>query len=211
MSLSQSTIGTAANAVAFVGLLLDVIGTFLGVIHAIVLQRRIKDNTDLLNAMTEISNGLRAIQRLQNSSSQDKLTQDQLPEIGIEDPQQHLRRAQQLHDVLEDRFRDRTRSQAFSIALDVIHAVIFPTFAKDKVEFILKSLFKLGHTPLLAMAVGVMALVVSIIMFAAESTVLAREVWISCVAVLGGVIGLSLLPISFVAFFVVEVLLLTFY
>jgi zinc transporter ZupT len=54
MNLPQSSMGKATNSIAFVGLLLDVIGTFLGVIHAIVLQRRIKENTSLLNAMTQI-------------------------------------------------------------------------------------------------------------------------------------------------------------
>jgi hypothetical protein len=52
------------------------------------------------------------------------------------------------------------------------------------------------------MALGVVALAVSVIMFAAESTKLSSEVWMSCVAVLGGVIALSLLPITFVAFLI---------
>jgi hypothetical protein len=96
-------------------------------------------------------------------------------------------------------------SGPFAVALGVLQAVIFahPAVGIDNMETLVKSLFGLGHTPLFAMALGVVALVVSIIMFAAESTALTSEVWVSCVAVLGSVIGLSLLPITFVPFLTV--------
>jgi len=61
----------------------------------------------------------------------------------------------------------------------------------------LVSPFQLGHTPLISMGLGVIALVISIILFTATTTSLAEEVWISCVVILFTVMILSLIPISF--------------
>jgi len=47
------------------------------------------------------------------------------------------------------------------------------------------------------MGLGVLALLISVIMFAAESPMLPPEVWVSCVAVLGGVVAFSLVPITY--------------
>jgi len=53
-SLYAARLGKATNAIALVGLLLDMTGASLGIIHAIVLQQRIKENTDLFSAVTQI-------------------------------------------------------------------------------------------------------------------------------------------------------------
>jgi len=59
-------LGKATNAIALVGLLLDVTGASLGVIHAIVLQQRVKENTDLFSAVTQINTVYRALLALSN-------------------------------------------------------------------------------------------------------------------------------------------------
>jgi hypothetical protein len=203
ITLEQTPLGRATNTVAFVGLVLDVVGTFLGVIHAIVLQRRIKENTAVLTAMTQVNTTLKAVQNLQDTApSPEKVTSDQLREIGIDDPERHVQRAQELHDMLEDRFHRRNvLGGPFGLAQSVLQVVVLANSAvginRIRVDTVLKSLFGLGHTPLLAMALGVVALVVSVITFAAESAALPSQVWVSCVAVLAGVIGLSLLPITY--------------
>ena len=56
--------------------------------------------------------------------------------------------------------------------------------------------FQLGHTPLISMGLGVIALVISIVLFTAETTSLATEVWITCVVVPFTVIFFSLMPIT---------------
>ena len=184
MSLHQSGLGNATNAVAFVGLLLDVMGTFLGVVHAMMLQRRIKENTAVLNAMTN----LKAILKT-HSMSRDRLIEEQLQDIGPEILEEQFR----LFEFLQRRFRSPS---PFGLALGLSDITI------QNVQTV-KSLFGFGYTPLVAMGLGVVALVVSTIMFAAASTAFSSVVWVSCVAVLCGVIGLSLLPITFVSFFVV--------
>jgi hypothetical protein len=198
--------GQATNAVAFVGIVLDVMGTFLGVIHAIVLQRRMKGKTTMLSSVAQVTTSLKAIQNLHVDSTESTSEKD-LRESGIEDPEQQIRHAQQLLETLEDRFDSRNVSGPFGLAQSVFHIVFLANSAIGtreiaRVDSLAKTLFGLGHTPLVAMALGVVALAVSVIMFAAESTKLSSEVWMSCVAVLGGVIALSLLPITFVAFLI---------
>jgi uncharacterized membrane protein YccC len=65
----------------------------------------------------------------------------------------------------------------------------------------LVSPFQLGHTPLISMGLGVIALVISIILFTAATTLLSEEVWISCVVILFTVMILSLVPIRCVVSF----------
>jgi len=65
----------------------------------------------------------------------------------------------------------------------------------------LVSPFQLGHTPLISMGLGVIALVISIILFTAATTLLSEEVWISCVVILFTVMILSLVPIRSVISF----------
>ena len=206
MGLPQSQIANATNALGFVGLLLDVIGTFLGVIHAIVLQRRIKENTAVLHAMTQITTSMKAIQKF-NGTSSDKLTEEQLREIDPDDPEEQVRRAQQILEVLQHRFEKSNVSSApLNHAMGLLRsvAVAKPGIGMQGVQLVtlIRSLFGLGHTPLVAMGLGVLSLVVSVVMFAAESTALSSVVWLSCVGVLAAVIGLSLLPITFVSFLV---------
>ena len=205
MRLPQSRIANATNALGFVGLLLDVIGTFLGVIHALVLQRRIKENTAILHAMTQIKTSMKAIQK--SDTSLDKLTEEQLREIDPDDPAEQVRRAQQILEVLQHRFeKPNVSSTPLNHAMGLLQsvAVTKPGIGMQNVQFVIliKSLFGLGRTPLVAMGLGVLALVVSVIMFAAESTAFSSVVWLSCVGVLAGVIGLSLVPITFVSFLV---------
>lgn len=201
LELDRTPMGQATNAVAFVGIVLDVMGTFLGVIHAIVLQRRMKGKTTMLSSVAQVTTSLKAIQNLHVDSTESTSEKD-LRESGIEDPEQQIRHAQQLLETLEDRFDSRNVSGPFGLAQSVFHIVFLANSAIGtreiaRVDSLAKTLFGLGHTPLVAMALGVVALAVSVIMFAAESTKLSSEVWMSCVAVLGGVIALSLLPITY--------------
>jgi hypothetical protein len=193
--------GQATNAIAFVGIVLDVMGTFLGVIHAIVLQRRIKGKKAILNSMAQVSTSLKAIQNLQ-AETELTLDKDQLREI---DPERHIRCAQQLLEALEERFSWDV-SGPFGLAQSAFHIVVLANPALGTrihpLDTLARTLFGLGRTPLVPMALGVAALVVSVIMFAAESPKLSSEVWMTCVVVLGGVIALSLLPVTFVAFLI---------
>ena len=111
----RSKIGQSTNAIALVGLLLDVTGASLGIIHAIVLQQRIKENTDLFSAVTQINTKLRAIQNLRNTNLDKTITQDQLQEIVI-DPE----RTQRVLEVLKDHFRRREVSEAFDIEVNIL-------------------------------------------------------------------------------------------
>jgi len=202
LPLNQTMLGKATNVVSFVGLLLDVIGTFLGVIHAIVLQRRIKGNTAVLTAITQTTTILKAMPKHQDDATPtgEKVMQDQLREIGVDDPDDQFQRAQQLLQALKDHFKTRKASGPFGMSESVRKAFVLvnPAFAIQPVtEAMLGSLLGLGRAPLFAMGLGVVALIASIIMFAAESPSLTSEVWMSCVAVLAGVFSLSLLPVTY--------------
>jgi hypothetical protein len=199
--------GQATNAVAFVGIVLDVMGTFLGVIHAIVLQRRMKGKTAILSSVAQLTTSLKAIQNLHVDGTESTSEKDQLRESRMDNPEKQIQRVQQLLETLEDRFDSRNVSGPFGLAQSVFQIVFLANSATGtreivRMDTLAKTLFGLGRTPLVAMALGVVALVVSVIMFAAESTKLSSEVWMSCVAVLDGVIALSLLPITFVAFLI---------
>jgi len=202
LSLDQTMLGRATNVLGFVGLVLDVIGTFLGVIHAIILQRRIKGNTAVLSAITQTTNILQAIQKHRDDAtpSPDKISQEQLRDIGIEDPDDQFQRAQQLLRSLKDHFRTRNVLGPFGLAETVRKAVVLtnPAFTIQPItETMIKSLFGLGRAPLFAMGLGVLSLIASTIMYAAESAFLTSEVWVACVAVLGAFLGLSLLPVTY--------------
>ncbi len=54
------------------------------------------------------------------------------------------------------------------------------------------------------MGLGVIALVISIILFAAEADSLAAEVWMSCVVVLFTVMAFSLVPVRWVIAFLLR-------
>jgi hypothetical protein len=201
LDLDETPLARATKMFGFVGLVLDIIGTFLGVIHAIVLQRRIKGNTAVLSAITQTTTILKAIQKHQDDS--EKAAPDQLKEYGIDDPDDQFQRAQRLLQGLKDHFRSRNLLGPFGLAQGVRKALAFanPAFAIQPItETMIKSLFGLGRAPLFAMGLGVVSLIVSVIMFAAESNKLTSEVWVACVSVVGGVLGLSLLPITSVAF-----------
>jgi len=203
LPLEQTTLARGVNTVAFVGLVLDVVGTFLGVIHAIVLQRRIKANTSILNSMAQVESNLKVIQNAKDTtqSTPEKMSEELQAATGMEDPDEHIRRAQELFRALHDHFQGRTVPRAFGLPTNVLHVITLANAALGipdiKIETLAKNFFGLGHTPLFAMALGVVALIVSVIMFAAESTSLSSEVWVSCMAVLGGVIVLSLVPIIY--------------
>ena len=173
--------GRISNVFAFVGLILDVVGTSLGVIHAVLLQRRIQDNTLLLNTTTQI---------LSRNGPDDSLHQSQHVRKFMEDMQAH--------------FPSKSDTTGFENAFAVLSGLAIQPlditkFATVKTRFsILGTLLTFGNTPLISMGLGVACLIISTILFAANSTSLLREVWISCVAVLVGIICLSLLPIRFV-------------
>jgi hypothetical protein len=71
-------------------------------------------------------------------------------------------------------------------------------------SLILESPFELGHTPLISMALGVIALVISIILFTAETASVAGEAWMTCVVVLCTVMIFSLVPIRCALLFPLE-------
>jgi hypothetical protein len=203
---SDSTVGRISNVFAFVGLMLDVIGTFLGVIHAVLLQRRIQDNTLLLNATTLIKTDVEAgVSRVESDDSPQVSTGGQIgkkeqPQVGVQS-----QRVRQFVLDMQAHFPSRSDTTGFENAFAVLSGLAiqpleitnFVSTVKTRFS-ILGTLFTFGNTPLISMGFGVACLIVSTILFAANSTSLLREVWIACVAVLVGVICLSLLPIRFV-------------
>jgi hypothetical protein len=182
-------VGRISNVFAFVGLMLDVIGTSLGVIHAVLLQRRIQDNTLLLNTTTQIKTVVEG-----------GLSRDNSPEVSQQP--QHVPR---FMTDMQAHFRSRSVTTGFENAFAVLSGLAirpleitnFVSTVKTRFS-ILGTLLTFGNTPLISMGLGVVCLIISTILFAANSTSLLREVWISCVAVLVGIICLSLLPIRFV-------------
>jgi len=202
---ADSTVGRISNVFAFVGLMLDVIGTFLGVIHAVLLQRRIQDNTLLLNTTTHIKTDVEAGSRIESDNSPQGSPGGQIG--NREQPGVQSQRLRQFVANMQSRFPSSDITSSLENAFAVFSGVVIiqpleisPNFVSTvKKRFsILGTLFTFGNTPLISMGLGVACLIVSTILFAANSTSLLREVWIACVAVLVGVVCLSLLPIRFV-------------
>ena len=198
--------GRISNVFAFVGLILDVIGTFLGVIHAVLLQRRIQDNTLLLHTTTQIKTDVEGgLSRIESNNSPEVSPGGQIgnrEQPGVQS--QHVRR---FMSDMQTHFPLRSDTTGLENAFAVLSGVatiqpleISTNFVSTvKTRFsILGTLLTFGNTPLISMGLGVACLIISTILFAAKSTSLLREVWISCVAVLVGIICLSLLPIRFV-------------
>ena len=158
--------------------------------------------------MAQVDVNLKMIQKVKDTtqSPPEKLSEEIQTATGMEDPDEHIKRAQELLRVLHEHFQGRTMPRPFGLPKNVLHVIAVANSALGipdiRIETLAKNFFGLGHTPLFAMGLGVVALVVSVIMFAAESTSLSSEVWVSCVAVLGGVIALSLIPIMFVSFLI---------
>ena len=61
LGLAPSGLKKRANFFAFLGLILEISGTFLGAIHSILLQRRSKDNTDSHNRITQFKADVKVI------------------------------------------------------------------------------------------------------------------------------------------------------
>jgi len=179
--------------------MLDIIGTFSGVIHALVLQRRINRSTAVLNFVTQTKAGTEA------AAQKGADEKDQLHGFGIEDKKALLQRVAWLENEMN---QNRESGQKMvSILTRIIPNPVAPAIPIQDLpksnhatsipltSFILESPFELGHTPLISMGLGVIALVISIILFAAETTSLAGEVWMTCVVVLFTVMTFSLVPI----------------
>jgi len=179
--------------------MLDIIGTFSGVIHALVLQRRINKSTAVLNFVTQTKAGTKA------AAQKGADEKDQLLGFGIEDKNALLQRVAWLENEMN---QNRESGQKMvSILARIIPNPVAPAISIRDLpksdhatdipltSFILESPFELGHTPLISMALGVIALVISIILFTAETKSLAAEVWMTCVVVLFTVMTFSLVPI----------------
>jgi len=61
LDLAPSGLKKGANFFAFLGLILEISGTFLGAIHSILLQRRSKDNTNSHNRITQLKADVKVI------------------------------------------------------------------------------------------------------------------------------------------------------
>jgi hypothetical protein len=61
LGLEPSRLKKEANFFAFLGLILEIAGTFLGAIHSILLQRRSKGNTDSHNRITQFKADVKVI------------------------------------------------------------------------------------------------------------------------------------------------------
>jgi len=185
LALERNTMGKNTNIIAFVGLSLDIIGTYMGLMHISMLRSRIRRNTVDLDAMT------RSLRAFQNNTSRDEKTPYQLrgaddPERAQLPPDHHLpenevRELEKLYEDLDDRFTNREGRIA-----DYYGRVTF-----TPLEF-LRAFLRLGRIPAAALEFGLVALGVSIIMFASASTTLPSAVWVSCVAVVGAVVVLSI-------------------
>ena len=177
--------------------MLDIIGTFSGVIHALVLQHRINKSTAVLNYVTQTKAGTEAIHEKSSGNSQDHL-------IAL---------LQQRMTWLENEMRRRFLHQGSGMKTLPMLARMFPSpvapppipmeeqlGSKHAATTPLSSVmpatpFQLGHTPLISMGLGVIALVISVVLFTAETASLATEVWITCVVVPFTVVFFSLMPI----------------
>lgn len=61
LELEPSNTMRYANLFAFLGLVLEIAGTFLGAFHSILLQKRVRNNTDSLNRITQFSADVKVI------------------------------------------------------------------------------------------------------------------------------------------------------
>ena len=79
MNLSQPTLARVANFIAFLGLVLEISGTFLGALHMLLLQRKVAYVTNITNNLAETKGDLKivikAIQRQEPASEQASLAQ----------------------------------------------------------------------------------------------------------------------------------------
>ena len=202
MTLPHNRLGRSSNFFAFAGLMLDIIGTFSGVIHALVLQSRINKSTAVLNFVTETKAGTEAAK--QKGANEN----DQLLSFGIKDQNALLQRVAWLEDEMSH--NRESGEKKVSLLARMIPNPVAPTIIDPKgvpipdLAIPVTSPFELGHTPLISMGLGVIALVISIILFAAEADSLAGEVWMSCVVVLFTVMTFSLVPIRWVVPFLLR-------
>jgi len=163
------------NFFAVVGLILDISGTFLGVIHAIILQRRIRIKSNLQTAITDFEETADEVQY------QNHATHDMFLSPGNEG------RMQELLDLLQTHL-DRPQRHSGAKALMPI-----PTSWTGY-------LFIFGFIPLLAMGGGVVFLVLVVLLFSAK--VFGHEVIIGSMVALSAVITLSFLPFKYAVRFV---------
>jgi hypothetical protein len=175
--------------------MLDIIGTFSGVIHALVLQRRIHKSTTVLNIVTQSRVGTEAAQKPTSEKPTRGDTEDQLLDFGFQEITLQQRVAWLREEMGINGETGERMVPLFARPLPGANADAPAT------AFMLASPFELGHTPLISMGLGVIALVVSIILFTAETNSLAREVWVTCVAILFTVMIFSLVPIRCAALF----------
>jgi len=163
------------NFFAVVGLILDISGTFLGVIHAIILQQRIRIKSNLQTAITDFEESAVEVQH------QNHATHDMFLSPGNE------RRMQELLTLLETHL-DRPQRHPGAKAL-----MPSPTSWTGY-------LYVFGFIPLLAMGGGVVFLVLVVLLFSAK--VFGHEVIIGSMVALSAVITLSFLPFKYAVRFV---------
>jgi len=179
LPLPRTTIGRVANFFAFLGLILDIIGTYFGVLQVIYLQQGINDDLIVLSTITIIKNDANFAELVSNADPV-RVSHSEGPGLDGNGYTERRKKMLEFVQIMQRRF-SMPRDSGIPLMFQQSPAVTLPVKCAD-----------FGEIPLGSMGLGVICLIIATVLLSAQ--VLAKEVWISCTSVLVGVGILSNLP-----------------
>ena len=195
-----------ATICAFVGLLLDILGASIGVIHTLLLKQRVNDNAQILSLIVASKAEVEFCTLNTNQATGEDIVEVKIPKDGV--PDRTRQKIKDFANKMDDRFhlnRDRL-SDNFDRVTDILNYSSGPfevISALMTVRFWFTTLMvsqKTSSVPLAAMGLGVGCLLLSVIFLAEGIAGSTSGEFIACVVAVIAVFVTLCFTIMFVKF-----------